>query len=145
MLFFCTFVAYNAPVANTPGAPLTVKTQTDMRISRFITIVMVAWLASTLAATAAPIDARTARATAQIFATQRGKQIVTPTAPLKVKGSTSTHAPYYIYDVENGGGFVIIAGDDRVPASRGIPTAAATTRQPCPTPCATCSPTTATR
>lgn len=119
LLFFCTFVAYNAPVANTPGAPLTVKTQTDMRISRFITIVMVAWLASTLAATAAPIDARTARATAQIFATQRGKQIVTPTAPLKVKGSTSTHAPYYIYDVENGGGFVIIAGDDRVPSILG--------------------------
>ena len=80
---------------------------------------MVAWLTSTLAATAAPIDARTARATAQTFATQRGKQIVTPNAPLKVKGSTSSHAPYYIYDVENGGGFVIIAGDDRVPSILG--------------------------
>ena len=80
---------------------------------------MVAWLASTLAATAAPLDARTAHATAQTFATQRGKQIVTPTAPLKVKGSTSTHAPYYIYDVANGGGFVIIAGDDRVPSILG--------------------------
>ena len=90
-----------------------------MRVSRLITIVMVAWLASTLAATAAPIDARTARATAQTFATQRGKQIITPTAPLKVKGSTSTHAPYYIYDVENGGGFVIIAGDDRLPSILG--------------------------
>ena len=90
-----------------------------MHIPRLFTLIMVAWLTSTMAVTAAPIDARTARTTAQGFVAQRGKQIATTAAPLKAKGNAATRTPYYIYNVENGGGFVIIAGDDRVPAILG--------------------------
>ena len=47
----------------------------------------------------------------------KGKKLLTPN---KVRGAASTtnerqNPPYYIFNAEGNGGFVIISGDDRTP------------------------------
>lgn len=64
-------------------------------------------------ATAAPVDAAKARATAETFAAQHGRQLSTGDAPMKVKGTAATHSPYYIYNTQGDAGFIIVSGDDR--------------------------------
>ncbi len=84
-----------------------------MRIPRFITMLLVVWATLTHTATAAPIDADKARTAAQSFATKMGKQLIASTLPQRVKGTSTTHSPYYIYNTQGDAGFIIIAGDDR--------------------------------
>lgn len=71
-------------------------------------------LLATLAGVAAPVGRQQARGLAQAFMAQRGIQI--KSEPLRAPGrkaSTDTAEPLYVFNSEEGRGFVIIAGDDR--------------------------------
>ncbi len=92
----------------------------NMLRTTLLTIVSAVLLGST--ALAAPVDPQTARAAASRFVALRGKSLSTPSAPAKAPGqgqAASQTTPYYIYDVADGGGFVIISGDDRTPTVLG--------------------------
>ena len=94
--------------------------QMNMLRATILTIVSAVLLGST--AMAAPVDPQTARTAASRFVALRGKALSTPSAPDKApsEGATAGQAtPYYIYDVADGGGFVIISGDDRTPTVLG--------------------------
>lgn len=84
-----------------------------MHIPRFITMLLAMLTIMVQNAIAAPIDAATARAAASAFATRHGKQLTTANTPMKIKGTTAKHSPYYIYNTDGDAGFIIIAGDDR--------------------------------
>ncbi len=92
----------------------------NMLRTTILTIISAVLLSS--AAMAAPVDPQAARAAASRFVALRGKSLSTPSAPAKAPGQGPTAGqttPYYIYDVADGGGFVIISADDRTPAVLG--------------------------
>ena len=67
---------------------------------------------------AAPIDRQQALQAARQFVTPRGKSITSThpraLAPSHPRTSMADEAAYYVFDIDNRGGFVIIAGDDSV-------------------------------
>ena len=84
-----------------------------MRIPRFITTLLTILPLMVQNTTAAPIDAATARTAAQTFAAKMGKKLIATTSPQRVKSTSTTHPPYYIYNTQGDAGFIIIAGDNR--------------------------------
>lgn len=89
-----------------------------MKITQTIGILLSLFL-GTATMHAAPIDAQRARNAAQNFAAQKGKHLSVASEPMKAKASAVGTTPYYIYNVEGDGGFIIVAGDDRVPTILG--------------------------
>lgn len=84
--------------------------------------VVLALLAAAFAAQAAPIGKNEALRKAQAVAGKRGKNIHTEPvykAPRK-GGMEEGTAGYYVFDIDGGAGFVIIAGDDAVTTSDGL-------------------------
>lgn len=67
---------------------------------------------------AAPIDCQQALQAARQFVTPRGKTITSThpraLAPSHPRTSMADEAAYYVFDIDNKGGFVIVAGDDSV-------------------------------
>lgn len=68
-----------------------------------------------LGATAAPRDRAEALRLAQKAASQQGATISTAASAKAFGISSSTIAPYYIFNKDNNQGFVIVSGDDRMP------------------------------
>ena len=70
---------------------------------------------STMFVEAGPVSERTARASAEAFLASRGKQVESLImAPARRGMETETTAPYYAFNVENDGGFVVVSGDDNL-------------------------------
>ena len=76
-------------------------------------------LLATISTLANPVTPNQARKTALTFLSKKGINV--PEAQLNtpaglVKHSQQSEAPYYVYNVDKSKGFVIVAGDDRVPS-----------------------------
>lgn len=83
---------------------------------------MLAMFVAVLAAQAAPIGKKEALRKAQAVAVKHGRSIAGSTEPVYKaprKGAAKEVADYYVFDID-GGGFVIIAGDDIVATSDGL-------------------------
>lgn len=80
---------------------------------RFITLLTLSL--ATLFAVAAPVSESEAMGQAQAFLAGRGKGFSSLTmAPARRGIETESTAPYYAFNVENDGGFVVVSGDDNL-------------------------------
>ena len=83
-----------------------------MKRSRFLFVALFACLLSW----AGPIDQQTAEQTARQFFSKRGGKKAAPlksvSAKRLMKNATAADTPYYIFNIGDGDGFVIVSGDD---------------------------------
>ncbi|MBE6324793.1 MAG: hypothetical protein E7074_07435 [Bacteroidales bacterium] len=80
---------------------------------RFVTLLALSL--ATLFAVAAPVSESEAMGQAQAFLAGRGKGFSSLTmAPARRGMETESTAPYYAFNVENDGGFVVVSGDDNL-------------------------------
>ena len=80
-------------------------------------LLIVLTLLCTMSSWANPVSVQKARSLAQSFLASKGlnlKQESQPyRAPRKAAASSAEQSSYYVFNVENEGGFVFISGDDR--------------------------------
>lgn len=89
-----------------------------MRILNVLLFAVASLLFAPLTVCAAPVDPSAAHAAAQEFVARRGQKLTASAVPVRARRAGSRNRqipPYYIYNVEDNGGFVIVSGDDRTP------------------------------